>query len=302
MELFLDAIKLLLAPDTVKNGMRLVDYIREKPEWKKDICTIEVHLEKQYPELARFIRGLITEKMVILGYPEEAVSAFIAASTELIENAFEHGFKIPTIFSFKKQKIKISSEMTKHHIALSVENPKNNKFNALNALNKRILSLKKSPKQHRGRGLVLVSELSDSFERTENNCGVKIVFYFDRVSINVIEANEAVLIKINAGLHNPSCARRIRAIALRYKHKNAIIIDFSKFNLSHSKIVTKTMSALFLLDIGLSKYNKTLIVIKQNNEFQLEGLNKAFYNKNEFASLNEALQVFNLEHLKNKFL
>ena len=296
MEVILDALKLLLSPSTTQSGAQLIELIRQRPEWQKDICTIEVRLAREYSEQARFIRGLTAEKMVTLGYSEEAVSAFITVASELIENVFEHGFTSRSFgWLIKSKKMHMTIEVTKFYIAISIENPQGNMFNALKERDRRVLSLKADPQQIRGRGLVLISELADSFERTANKLGIKAVIYSDRVSIAICDVNEVVMLSLMSGLWNPSCSRRIEEIASQYSHCH-LILDFSKWGSDRTTAVAS--SAVRLINLRASSGKQLVAIIHYTAHISLQGIPK----KDQVDSLKSALQVLNLEHLEPLFL
>jgi anti-sigma regulatory factor (Ser/Thr protein kinase) len=217
IDLVLNAVRLALSSDARKSTSALLEFIRRKPEWERDICKIDAHVSKSSREEAMFLSGVCAEKMKSLKYDQPVIEALETSFAELSGNAFEHGCRHP------KDVVEISLDITAYYVSLRVNNPKGRRFDLQAKLSQQLESLRMNPGERRGRGLLLVSELADTLEAVEDHCGAKAVFFEDRVALKPSKQEGINILKVLSGIRNPSLERRLKAAALRFKGENLVI-------------------------------------------------------------------------------
>lgn len=220
--LFLNAIRLITSKDVRESSSALLDFVKRSPEWQRDICVIEAQVSQKFQEQAVLLSGLVISKMTVLEYPKEARTAFESIYFELVTNGFEHGC------ANQDDSIKIALDVTDSFVAITVVNPPGRWFDLDRLLEDRTKKLKTDPSSPRGRGLILTSELADKFDYVENGRGVKALIYGDRVAISVIEIDGLGIIRVDAGVYNPSFRRRLLATAIEFSRLD-LILDFSSW-------------------------------------------------------------------------
>lgn len=234
-EVFLNAVRLAVSEDARKSVSALLEFVRRSPEWQQDICTLQARVSRCFAEQGFLLGGLTASKMENLQYPKEVIEAFKISYSELLMNAFEHGCR-----SGRKTTIGIEIAVTSEYVALTMLNSKGVKFNLDDTIElyRTVISL--NPDSRRGRGLMLVAKLADTFESTPNREGVKAVFYKDRVSFQVDQVDGVIILELVTGLFNPSVSRRLFDTAVNFL-QNDLILDFRRWTTVGTKIVTKAL-------------------------------------------------------------
>ena len=231
IEVFINAVKLLVSPDARTAGSAIVDLIRRTPEWQKGIAELEVHVSCDAFETAHLIRDLCVEKLQTFHYPSSAIAAFGTVFEELSRNAIEHGCVDKTGAA-----IAIVIASSKTYVSLQIRNAKGIKFNLSDALLLQRTKLTAQPSASRGRGLLMVDDLADEFSALPRRDGVKAVVYADRVELHVFENADVAVVALGTGLFNPSCVRRVETMVRTLSHP-FLILDFTSFTSHDSSSV-----------------------------------------------------------------
>lgn len=216
-EILLNAVKIITSKDFRESASSLLNSVKNSPEWQKNTIDLDASVSTSQKEKAVFISDLVIEKCPWLS--TEAANAFRVCYHELTRNAFEHGSRSEK--DYVKLKIEIASFS---YISLTVINPKQRKFDPLRLIESNITALRNNPAQKRGRGLILVSEVSDQFKSVNKGAGINVVIYSKRVIYQAISVLDVVTIFVTSGLYNPSLQRRLITEASKYI-KSDVIID-----------------------------------------------------------------------------
>lgn len=261
-DLFLNTAKFFTSEDARKSASALIEMIRRSPEWQKDICTLDAHIQKSYDEQAMLLSDLTTSKMQNMDFASEAVTAFKSIFLELIRNAFEHGCKS------EKDSVSITIEITQTFVSLKIVNPKRRKFNLKTAIETNKSVLTKNLSVLRGRGLILVKELADSLKMVEDGSGVKAVVYSERVSFKSEVFDGLAIVTLKNGLFNPAVSERL-SIEVGKFPKLDVIINLRNFS-SDIDISTEMQSEI----IKLSTVNVKTISVKTKKEISKKSSRK----------------------------
>lgn len=256
-DLFLNTAKLVTSEDARKSASAILELIRRSPEWQKDICTLEASIKRSYVEQAILLSDLTTTKMENLHFDSEAITAFKVIFLELIRNAFEHGCKSD------KDTVKIIIEITKTYVGLSIVNPKGKKFNPDNIIASNKLSLSKSPSLLRGRGLLLVKQLSDTLTTIENGTGIKVVVYSDRIQFDSDVFEGLIVITVESGFYNPALSERLGDEIAKLPQLD-VILNFSDFGVG-----TDLSRKIIELNIKSAARQKILVIINDDSNIML---------------------------------
>jgi anti-sigma regulatory factor (Ser/Thr protein kinase) len=222
LDLFINAVRFAVSEDVRKSTTAILEMLKKSPEWQQDICTLEASIDRSFAEQSALLSDLTLTKMENLSYSRVNAEQFRFIFTELVKNAFEHGCK----FSF--QNIKITVHITKPYVALTVLNPRGSNFDLEETVKHKRQALSLNPGLRRGRGLVHVNDIADTFESVDGKRGVKAVIYLDQVGFEVKASSYVTIIKTTSGLFNPSLGRRLITIATEYLNTN-LILDFSNW-------------------------------------------------------------------------
>ena len=217
LDIALNAVKVALSDDARKSAASLLEILRRKPEWERDICTLNAKVPKSSREQALLLSELCKAKMVSLKYASATIAAFETSFVEVSNNAFEHACIEP------KDVVELTLDITDGFIALKVLDPIGERFDMEKLLIEKRAALRAEPNERRGRGLLLVSELADEFQSIENLRGVKALFYRDRVVIEKIVKDGIAILSVTGGVHNPSFERRLTSLALAQEDSHLVI-------------------------------------------------------------------------------
>ncbi|MBE7535437.1 MAG: ATP-binding protein [Anaerolineales bacterium] len=256
-DLFLNTAKLITSEDARKSASAILELIRRSPEWQKDICTLEASIKRSYVEQAILLSDLTTTKMENLHFDSEAITAFKVIFLELIRNAFEHGCKSD------KDAVKIIIEITKTYVGLSIVNPKGKKFAPDNIIASNKSSLSKNPSLLRGRGLLLVKQLSDTLTTIENGAGIKAVVYSDRIQFDSDVFEGLIVITVKSGFYNPSLSERLGDEIAKLPQLD-VILNFSDFGLG-----TDLSRKIIELNIKSAARQKIIAIINDDSNIML---------------------------------
>lgn len=257
-DLFLNTAKFFTSEDARKSASALIEMIRRSPEWQKDICTLDATIKRSHEEQAILLSDLTSSKMQNLHFPSEAVTAFKAIFLELIRNAFEHGCKSD------KDAVKITIEITKTFVGLSIVNPKGRTFNIAEAIDTNKSILAKKPSTLRGRGLLLVKQLADSLKTIESGNGVKAVIYSDRITFDSDIFDELVIITVLTGFYNPGLSERLTDEISKLPRLDTIL---NLINLSN--LPTDLQSEIIKLTIKKASRQKVIALLDDDARGQI---------------------------------
>jgi len=256
-DLFLNTAKLITSEDARKSASAIIELIRRSPEWQKDICTLEAKIRRSYVEQAILLSDLTTSKMENIHFDSEAITAFKIIFLELIRNAFEHGCKSD------KDTVRINIEITKTYVGLSIINPKGRKFNPDDIIETNKSVLKKIPSQLRGRGLLLVKQLSDSLKTIENGIGIKAVVYSDRVLFDSDVFDGLIIITVLSGVYNPALSERLDDEVEKLPQLDVILI------LRESPPGTDVFRKIIELNVKSAARQKIIAIIDDDSTIML---------------------------------
>jgi len=219
IDLILKAAKLAFSEDGRKSASAIIDLIRHSPEWRKDLCALSTKIGYSRQEYAAILAGLAVSKLVNLEYPIEAVRAFRTCYNELVSNAFGHGCG-------KREHIKVTIDIASALVAATVENARGRNFNVFERLESKRAELDNNPRSLRGRGLILISDLSDELQYLPPR-GVKAVIYKERFGCDALGLSDFQIIRIRSGERNPSLGRRIGEVDSASLRTTDVVLDVS---------------------------------------------------------------------------
>lgn len=199
---------------------------------------IDVELKKDEAEKISHYRNIAVSKIESLRYTAEVIRSFSTAYSELVNNAFEHGWRN------NRDTIKITIDVNSSFIALTVINLGGRKFDIQEIMERNRKKIHEDPHTRRGRGLLVVAELSDTFENLADQRSVKAVFFADRVvfNIQVQEEKGLTILEVLEGLYNPSFQRRLTVTAKKLL-QNHLILDFQRW-------VTSTVAHFVIIELN----------------------------------------------------
>jgi len=134
-----------------------------------------------------------------------------------VRNAFEYGCSAP------RDKIDLHVDITPAYLSVVVHNSKKHPFDFVAALSSAKAKMTSSPAVKRGRGLIRIADIADSVTATPNLQGVKVVFYRERVRLEVSVEDDVVFIALTSGFYNPSLQRRLMALAANYRDLDIVL-------------------------------------------------------------------------------
>lgn len=237
LELILDAAKIVLSDDARRSAAGLIDFIRKSPAWQKDICSLEANVNKDSREHAYFLGQLTKEKMQVLHYEGESISAFEFVYHELVANAFEHGCSS----TWRRDTVTIALEITAHFITVTVKNPRGSRFDLGSIVAKKRQELAADPDLRRGRGLVVCTEQADELVTVAKGAGVKAVFYNPPAKLKVKTSEGQLVIQPVAGLRNPSLIRKIKHAVSQTAQKDVVLDLSTKEAIPDTRFVSLTL-------------------------------------------------------------
>ncbi len=184
-----------------------------------------------------------------LHYQPLTVNDFKLAYHEMISNAVEHGCtNADDVFHVKVN-------VTTQFATATILNPTGRKFDVRSILESQRQHLMENPRLRRGRGLLRITELADTFAEAKNKEGIKAVFYKDRVTLDIQSKDDISIIKVVSGLYNPSLHRRLLSNVEKYKINNLIL------DLRADSTPTVTSQAIIDIDELLTRYGKRLVAL-----------------------------------------
>lgn len=206
-ELAINAVKLAISPEARQSAAALRDLLLSTPEWQKDICTLQASIDPQDTERSVLLRDIIETKLFELEFTPECCEAFCTSYIELYANVIAHG--LPDRRD-KSPKIRMSFDMSPSYVSVTMHNPNKKPIKLNHLMGAALTGFRRNMYAKRGRGLLMIHELSDSFASTDNGA-VKAVFYRDRVDLGLAQTQDITIISIISGHKNPSLARRLLA-------------------------------------------------------------------------------------------
>ncbi len=183
---------------------------------------------------------LSASKMQELDYSNDVIDSFRTAFSEATANSFEHACAIDS------DVIKVMVEVSDAYTCFSIVNPKRRKFNIKGLLRKTSKEIEYNPRLRRGRGLLLISDLSDQLSSIEKDTGIKAVIERSRIAFDVNEIDGLVVLALLQGIHNASFSRRVMALIRMHSDKN-VLLDFSRWRTAGSAVYFMTLEAESLL-------------------------------------------------------
>ena len=187
--------------------------------------------------------------MVGLHYQPLTVNDFKLAYHEMISNAVEHGCtNADDVFHVK---VNVTTQFT----TTTVLNPTGRKFDVRSIIEPRRQLVMENPRLRRGRGLLRITDLADTFAEAKNKEGIKVVFYKDRVTLDIQSKDGISIIKVVSGIYNPSLHRRLLSTVEKYKINNLIL------DLRADSTPTVTSQAIIDIDELLTRYGRKLVVL-----------------------------------------
>ena len=252
-EIFLNTAKFIVSDDVRKSTSSLIDMIHRSPEWQKDICTMNARIQNKYYEQAIFLLDLTMSKMQNMEFKKSSIDDFKIVFSELIRNAFNHGCKEDN------DEVKITIEITKTFVSLIVINPKKRKFLIEPIIKNNLIKLQNNPNMLSGRGLLLVRQLTDSFIMVNDNTGVKIVIYSDRVILKTDIIEDLIILNIEGGFYNPALSGKLMS-EIKKTPPYDIVINLNKLSLD-----TEVLTIVIRLNLNLIGSRKVVVLIDECN-------------------------------------
>jgi anti-sigma regulatory factor (Ser/Thr protein kinase) len=211
--------------------------------------SVEKSIERFDAEEATLIGDLAASAMIELHYQPLIVNDFKLAYHEMTSNAVEHGCtNADDVFHVK---VNVTTQFT----ATTMLNPTGRKFDARSIIEHQRQYLMENPRLRRGRGLLRIIDLADTFAEAKNKEGIKVVFYKDRVTLDIQSKDGISIIKVVSGIYNPSLHRRLLSIVEKYKINNLIL------DLRADSTPTVTSQAIIDIDGLLTRYGRRLVVL-----------------------------------------
>jgi anti-sigma regulatory factor (Ser/Thr protein kinase) len=162
-----------------------------------------------------------SNKLAEAEYPAEVLDSFRVVFMELIRNAFEHGCRKG------EDKVYILVDIDPYKTSLVVVNPPGVVFNLESSIRRQRLALARNDMRPRGRGLLLVRELSDDLRSVQNGNAVKAVLERIPVILDVTTDGGVAVIFVQSGVHNDSLERRITELVHQYLDHD-LVIEFPR--------------------------------------------------------------------------
>ncbi len=194
-----------------------VQYDQSNVQQLRSSLSVDKSIEHFDAEEATLIGDLTASAMGELHYQPLTVNDFKLAYHEMISNAVEHGCtNADDVFHVKVN-------VTTQFATATILNPTGRKFDVRSILESQRQHLMENPRLRRGRGLLRITELADTFAEAKNKEGIKAVFYKDRVTLDIQSKDDISIIKVVSGLYNPSLHRRLLSTVEKYKINNLIL-------------------------------------------------------------------------------
>jgi anti-sigma regulatory factor (Ser/Thr protein kinase) len=227
IDILLNATKLALSEDARKSASAIVDLIRRSPEWERDICVLQAKIEFKHDEHAALLAGLAATKMKNLHFNGQTIEAFQTSYLELTRNAFEYGCGA-------KGEIEITVDVSSVYVSVITENSRGLELDLDRLVRRQRELIANNPRSLRGRGLLLVEELADTFQ-SDPPRGVKAVFYRDRVDLDTLDFRGVKIVWVNGGIYNPSITRRLKELVSNALREFNVVLDISRFSTCSSQ-------------------------------------------------------------------
>jgi anti-sigma regulatory factor (Ser/Thr protein kinase) len=196
-----------------------------------------------------------SNKLAEAEYPAGVLDSFRVVFMELTRNAFEHGCRQG------EDKVNVLVDIDPYNCSLTVMNPPGVVFNVESTMRRQRLALARNDTRPRGRGLLLVEELSDDLKSVQNGNAVKAVLERIPVTLDVTTEGSIAIILVRGGLHNDSLERRItRVVYQRLDHD--VVLDLSG---AERKVGTAAITVIMRLAGLCRKYGRRLFAVVPRN-------------------------------------
>ncbi len=167
-----------------------VQYDQSNVQQLRSSLSVDKSIEHFDAEEATLIGDLTASAMGELHYQPLTVNDFKLAYHEMISNAVEHGCtNADDVFHVKVN-------VTTQFATATILNPTGRKFDVRSILESQRQHLMENPRLRRGRGLLRITELADTFAEAKNKEGIKAVFYKDRVTLDIQSKDDISIIKV----------------------------------------------------------------------------------------------------------
>lgn len=250
-DVLLNAAKLALSEDGRKSVSNIIEIIKRSPEWQRDICVVKAKVEYTHQEHAALLAGLAAAKLQSLDFTGEGIEAFRTSYLEMTTNAFEHGCA-------KDQAIGITIEVSTEYVSATIENARGYDFDMPSMLQNKRRQIAANPRSRRGRGLVLVAELSDTLDKVAPR-GLKAVFYRSRVEFEKLNFRDLIVVRLNDGMLNPSLSRRLFRLISHALVTSDVVLDLSEYA-SYAGTVLVTV-LLELGELGQTAGHELVVIV-----------------------------------------
>ncbi len=198
-----------------------VQYDQSNVQQLRSSLSVDKSIEHFDAEEATLIGDLTASAMGELHYQPLTVNDFKLAYHEMISNAVEHGCtNADDVFHVKVN-------VTTQFATATILNPTGRKFDVRSILESQRQHLMENPRLRRGRGLLRITELADTFAEAKNKEGIKAVFYKDRVTLDIQSKDDISIIKGRTAhkvWEKAGGLNRHRCCYLASKHSNCILL------------------------------------------------------------------------------
>lgn len=183
------------------------------------------------------LRRVCSDQLRALSYDNGTIANFDSCFAELAANGLDHGCETNT------DAIELTIDITHVYAALTVANLTGKQFDVDQLVEQQRTKLAAAPLARRGRGLLVVYELSDLLLSVSNSTAAKVVLYHEPVRIHAIALDGLAIIELSSGLDNPSVNRRLEAKVRQCTSPKLIIHIAKRSGIDQQKPGTRAMAA-----------------------------------------------------------
>jgi anti-sigma regulatory factor (Ser/Thr protein kinase) len=218
-------------------------------------CVLESGIRLDDAEAASSLLETAVTKLKEGAYPTRALDSFRVVFIELTRNAFEHGCQKG------EDKVYIVVDIGPWNCSLTVVNPPGVVFNVDSIMRRQRIVLARNDMRLRGRGLLLIEDLSDDLRSVQSGNAVKAVVERIPVSLVVSVEDGIAIIFVESGVHNDSLERRLTQVVYEHLHHD-IVLDLSS---AESGIGTTPITVIIRLAALCRKNGRRLVAIVPYN-------------------------------------
>jgi len=223
--------------------------------WQPGRCVLESGIHRDEAEAATSLREIVVSKLEQAQYPGDVVDSFRVVFVELTRNAFEHGCQRG------EDQVYVVVDLDCSNCSLTVANPEGVTIDVDSIIRRQRIVLARNDMRLRGRGLLMVEDLSDELRSVQNGTAVRAVLDRVPVSFSVSSEDGVAIIDVMSGVHNPSLERRLTQVIYNFLDHD-LVLDLSN---GERGIGTTPISVILRLAALCRKHGRKIVAIVPRN-------------------------------------